>query len=61
MLRLTFSFCSVNAGFGTSALEASAAGLPVIASIYGLTDAVAENETGLLVELAITEDYETQC
>lgn len=47
-----FVLFSKREGFGTSALEASATGLPVIASkIYGLTDAVAENETGLLVEL----------
>jgi glycosyltransferase involved in cell wall biosynthesis len=44
-------FClpSHREGFGQVALEAAASGLPVIASrIYGLTDAVADGETGLL-------------
>jgi glycosyltransferase involved in cell wall biosynthesis len=44
-------FClpSYREGFGSSALEASAVGVPVVASrIYGLTDAVVEGETGLL-------------
>jgi glycosyltransferase involved in cell wall biosynthesis len=44
-------FClpSYREGFGQVAIEASATGLPVIASrIYGVTDAVVEGETGLL-------------
>ncbi|HEY8265412.1 MAG TPA: glycosyltransferase, partial [Steroidobacteraceae bacterium] len=44
-------FClpSYREGFGQVAIEASASGLPVIASrIYGLTDAVTDGETGLL-------------
>lgn len=44
-------FClpSYREGFGQVALEAAASALPVIASrIYGLTDAVADGETGLL-------------
>lgn len=44
-------FClpSYREGFGQVAVEAAAAGLPVIASrIYGVIDAVAEGETGLL-------------
>ena len=44
-------FClpSYREGFGQVAIEASATGLPVIASrIYGIVDAVVEGETGLL-------------
>ncbi|MBL8490349.1 MAG: glycosyltransferase family 4 protein [Rhodocyclaceae bacterium] len=44
-------FClpSHREGFGLVAIEAAAVGLPVLASrIYGVTDAVAEGETGLL-------------
>ncbi len=43
-------FClpSYREGFGMAALEAGACALPTVASkIYGLTDAVSENETGL--------------
>ena len=46
-------FCmpSYREGFGTVIIEAAACGVPAIASrIYGLTDAIADNETGLLVE-----------
>ncbi|MDF3031249.1 MAG: hypothetical protein K0R03_1807 [Moraxellaceae bacterium] len=45
-------FClpSYREGFGSSVLEAAAAGIPAVATrIYGLTDAVAEGSTGLLV------------
>jgi glycosyltransferase involved in cell wall biosynthesis len=44
-------FClpSYREGFGSVIIEASATGLPAIASnIYGLVDAVSNNETGLL-------------
>lgn len=44
-------FClpSYREGFGTVIIEAAAAGLPAIASrIYGVTDAVADGETGVL-------------
>lgn len=41
---------SLNEGFGWAALEAQAAGLPVIASsVGGLTDLIKEEKTGLLV------------
>ena len=45
-------FClpSYREGFGSSVLEAAAVGVPAVASkIYGLTDAVDEGVTGLLV------------
>jgi glycosyltransferase involved in cell wall biosynthesis len=44
-------FClpSYREGFGTTIIEAAAAGIPGIGSrIYGITDAIVENETGLL-------------
>lgn len=46
-------FClpSYREGFGTTIIEAAATGLPSIGSrIYGITDAIVEGETGLLVE-----------
>jgi len=46
-------FClpSYREGFGTSIVEAAATGLPAVASrIYGITDAVVEEVTGLLHE-----------
>ncbi len=40
---------SYREGFGTVLIEAAAVGIPAIASrIYGITDAVVDNETGLL-------------
>ncbi len=40
---------SYREGFGTVIIEAASCGIPAIASrIYGITDAVAENQTGLL-------------
>ncbi|QMV61370.1 glycosyltransferase family 4 protein [Pseudomonas berkeleyensis] len=48
-------FClpSYREGFGSSVLEAAAAGVPSVASrIYGLTDAVEEGVSGLLVSPA---------
>lgn len=45
-------FClpSYREGFGMTIIEAAACGLPCVASrIYGITDAVADGETGLLV------------
>jgi glycosyltransferase involved in cell wall biosynthesis len=46
-------FClpSHREGFGTTVIEAAAAGAPAIGSrIYGITDAIVEGETGLLFE-----------
>jgi glycosyltransferase involved in cell wall biosynthesis len=41
---------SYREGFGMSLLEAAAAGVPAVATrIYGITDAVEDNVTGLLV------------
>lgn len=48
-------FClpSYREGFGMSVVEASCLGLPVICSdIYGLTDTMVENETGLRCKVA---------
>ena len=40
---------SYREGFGTVLIEAAAAGIPAIASrIYGITDAIVDNQTGLL-------------
>ncbi len=47
-------FClpSYREGFGTTIIEAAAAGLPAIGSrIYGITDAIVEGETGLMFEV----------
>ena len=42
---------SYREGFGTAVLEAAASGLPCVGSnIYGLSDAIVNGETGLLVE-----------
>lgn len=42
---------SYREGFGSVVIEAAAAGMPAIGSrIYGVVDAIAENETGLLFE-----------
>lgn len=42
---------SYREGFGTVVIEAAAIGLPTVGSrVYGLTDAVVDGETGLLVE-----------
>jgi len=52
-------FClpSYREGFGTVALEASAMEKPVVASnIYGLSEAVADKESGLLFEVKNTAD-----
>lgn len=42
---------SYREGFGTTIIEAAAAGIPAIGSrIYGITDAIVEGETGLLFD-----------
>jgi glycosyltransferase involved in cell wall biosynthesis len=52
-----FCFPSYREGFGTVALEASAMEKAIVASnIYGLSDAVADNETGLLFEVKNSDD-----
>ncbi len=56
-------FClpSYREGFGSTVIEAAAAGIPAIGSrIYGLTDAIVEGETGLLFEAGNTRQLE-QC
>jgi glycosyltransferase involved in cell wall biosynthesis len=51
-----FSLPSYREGFGSVILEAAACGIPSVASrIYGLTDAVAEDATGLLHEAGDVE------
>jgi len=43
---------SYREGFGNTVIEAAATGIPAIGSrIYGLVDAIAENESGLLFEV----------
>lgn len=52
-------FClpSYREGFPTSVLEAAASGIPTIASrIYGIADAVLENDTGLMHEPGAVEE-----
>jgi glycosyltransferase involved in cell wall biosynthesis len=52
-------FClpSYREGFGSSVIEAAACGVPALASrIYGLTDAVAEGETGWMHEPGNVQD-----
>ena len=47
-----FVFPSINEGFGIVAIEAAAAGLPVVASrVPGLTEVVRHKETGVLCDL----------
>lgn len=54
-----FCFPSYREGFGTVALEASAMEKPIVASnIYGLLDAISDQETGLLFEVKNPLDLE---
>jgi glycosyltransferase involved in cell wall biosynthesis len=51
---------SYREGFGTSVIEAAASGVPALVSrIYGLTDAVSENETGLFHQAGNIADIAT--
>lgn len=46
-------------GFGNVVIEAAACGLPTLASrIYGLSDAIVDNETGILHQVKDAEDIE---
>ena len=52
-----FALPSYREGFGSAVIEAAACEVPAVASrIYGLTDAVKENETGLLFEAGDTDE-----
>ncbi len=56
-------FClpSYREGFGSSVIEAAACGVPALASrIYGLTDAVAEGQTGWMHEAGNVADLAEQ-
>lgn len=56
-------FClpSYREGFGSSVIEAAACGVPALASrIYGLTDAVAEGQTGWMHEAGNVQDLTHQ-
>lgn len=56
-------FClpSYREGFGSTVIEAAACGLPSLVSrIYGLTDAVVEEETGWMHEAGNVEDLKQQ-
>jgi glycosyltransferase involved in cell wall biosynthesis len=56
-------FClpSYREGFGSTIIEAAAAGVPAIGSrIYGITDAIVEGETGLLFAAGDTKQL-AQC
>ena len=58
-LLLTYFVFQVIEGFGMAALEAGACALPTVASrIYGLTDAISENETGLFHDPGDVEGIE---
>lgn len=48
---------SYREGFGTVVMEAAAMGIPTVGSdIYGLSDAIIDNETGMLVKARSSED-----
>ena len=51
---------SYREGFGNVVIEAAAVGIPAIGSrIYGVVDAIAENETGLLFEAGNIEELKS--
>jgi glycosyltransferase involved in cell wall biosynthesis len=52
-------FClpSYREGFGSTIIEAAACGIPAIGSrIYGITDAIIDGETGILVEKGVVNE-----
>jgi glycosyltransferase involved in cell wall biosynthesis len=49
---------SYREGFGMVTIEAAAVSIPTIGSrIYGISDAIVDNETGLLIELGNVKDW----
>jgi glycosyltransferase involved in cell wall biosynthesis len=51
---------SYREGFGNVVIEAAAVGIPAIGSrIYGVVDAIAENETGMLFEVRNVRELQT--
>lgn len=53
---------SYREGFGTTVIEAASIGIPCVASnIYGLSDAVVDNKTGLLHKVKDVSDIVKKC
>ena len=52
-------FTSFREGFGSVVIEAGACNLPALGSnIYGITDSIIENHTGLLHKVGSVDDIE---